>query len=111
MRGKGLQALDMDAVLPVAHLDLEEACPAADDGVWAVVRHEGGVMAVVVYQYALRSMSCMVSGGPLPAAVLGCIAAGVATSCVTNSISIACSRGSSGESASLWYAGRLSGMT
>ena len=47
---KGLQALDMDAVLPVAHLEHEEVHPAADDGVWAVVQwREGGVVAVTAY--------------------------------------------------------------
>ncbi len=32
LRGKGLQVLDMGAVLPVSHLKLEEAHAAADDG-------------------------------------------------------------------------------
>ncbi len=56
----------MDAVQPVAHLELEEACAAADDGVGAVVQQcKGGVVAVAAYQYVFRRVSGMVSGGAL----------------------------------------------
>ncbi len=55
MRGKGLEVLNMDGVLPVTHLELEETHAAADDVEWTVVQWcEVGDVGFEANQHALR---------------------------------------------------------
>ena len=63
MHGKGLQPLDMDAVLPVAHLQGEELRVLDDDRVGPVVQwREEGVVAILADQYMFLCVQCIWEG-------------------------------------------------
>ncbi len=73
MHGKRLQALDMDCVLPVPHLELEKLWIAADDSEGSIVqRRQGGLR--VSQHTSMRSTQCnasvMVFGCAFATAVL-----------------------------------------
>ncbi len=110
MGSKRLQVLDMDAVLPVAHLQSEEA-RAAVYGVWPIIqRCKWRVVAIAAGQNAFCHAQCiwMVSGGALPAAVLCWVLGGDAWSRMMQKDSRACSRSRSGLRMSRRFAGRFS---
>ena len=55
MCGKGLQVVDRDVFLPVAHLDGEEVRVVAENSVGAVIQWgKGGVVCVAADQYAFQ---------------------------------------------------------
>ncbi len=57
MRGNGLQAVYMNGILPVVHLEFVEARCFAYDGVWSVIqRVEVRIVAVAADQNAFRGM-------------------------------------------------------
>ncbi len=94
MRGKVLLAVDVDAVLPVAHLQDEEPRITADDGIGPIVqRREGGLWPSrqTSTQSAVCSMSGMASRGALTAAMLCCVVRGIAALQVRRKDSRACS--------------------
>ena len=102
LRGKELQALDMDAVLPVTHLEFEEASAAADDGVWVVIQQcKWGVVSIAAYQTALRGAQCFWNGFRWHAVHCGVVLClcGVAALQVRGEFSRASSRGHSGVGA------------